>query len=259
MNKPRIGPSSGEPRIGPSDRGARIGPSARGARIGPSARRARIGPSARRARIGLFGGTFDPVHYGHLRPAIEIAEHFRLDALHLLPNHRPVHRGQPRASTDDRIAMLELALAGIDTLAIDTREAFRDRPSWSVDTLTEWREEHPEACLIFFMGVDAFARFDTWGGWERILELANLGIMDRPGASLSSFAEQLIATQRSACGERIEDHSTGVIQRFEVTQLSISATEIRRCVSEDQDIRFLLPDQVTEYIVKHGLYRQSAA
>lgn len=209
-------------------------------------------------RIGLFGGTFDPVHFGHLRPAIEIAERFRLDRLYLLPNHRPVHRDQPGASTEERIAMLELALGGIDTLAIDDREARRDKPSWTVDTLGEWRSQCPEACLIFFMGVDAFARFDTWGGWQRILELANLGIIDRPGATLSTFAEQLIDTQRAACGARIRDDSTGVIERFDVTQLAISATDIRRRVGLAHDIRFLLPHRVAEYIVNHGLYRQAA-
>ena len=209
-----------------------------------------------RPRIGLFGGTFDPVHYGHLRPSLEIAEHFRTDRLYLLPNHRPVHRGQPGAATEHRIAMLELATGGVDELAIDAREASRDRPSWTVDTLTEWRREEPDACLIFFMGIDAFADFDTWGGWQRILELANLGIIDRPGATLSAFASDLIATQNAACGARIADESVGVIERVEVTQLAISATDIRRRVASTRDIRFLLPDKVAEYISAYGLYRQ---
>jgi len=141
-------------------------------------------------RIGLFGGTFDPVHYGHLRPAIEMAEVYALNALHLMPNHRPAHRDQPTASTQQRIEMLELATESLPQLIVDPREALRDEPSYTFDTLSELKAEQPQAQLIFFMGLDAFSAFETWYRWEEVIELANLVIINRPNAVLSDFASE---------------------------------------------------------------------
>ena len=206
-------------------------------------------------RIGLFGGTFDPVHFGHLRPAVELAEAYQLDTLYLLPNHRQVHRGPARASTARRIDMLELAIAHTERLAIDTREALRDKPSYTFDTLTEVRTEHPQATILFFMGLDAFARYDTWHQWREILDLANLVVVQRPDAAHSAFSAELLANQRARCGETICNGSAGVIEEYDVTQLAISATDIRRRVGKSRTVRFLLPDTVSEYIVKNAVYR----
>ena len=206
-------------------------------------------------RIGLFGGTFDPVHFGHLRPAVELAEAYQLDTLYLLPNHRPVHRGPARASTSRRIDMLKLAIAQTERLAIDTREALRDKPSYTFDTLSEVRAEHPQATILFFMGLDAFARYDTWHEWREILDLANLVVVARPDATHSAFSAELLANQQARCGKTICNGSAGVIEEYDVTQLAISATDIRRRVSSSQTVRFLLPEAVSEYIVKHKVYR----
>lgn len=206
------------------------------------------------SRIGLFGGTFDPVHFGHLRPALELAEHYALDTLYLLPNHRPQHRDNPQASTEQRIQMLHAAVTDVPTLAVDSREAERDEPTYTIDTLTGVRDENPTATLIFFMGMDAFAEFDNWHRWEDILAVANLVVVDRPDFSPSDFAESLIKRQVKVAGDTIEPGSCGVIERREVTQLSISATDIRRRVSQRHNIRFLLPEPVREYILEHRLY-----
>lgn len=206
-------------------------------------------------RIGLFGGTFDPVHFGHLRPALELAEHFSLDTLYLLPNHRPQHRDQPQASTAERIAMLEISVKEVPRLEVDVREAMRDEATYTFDTLTELREDQPAATLIFFMGVDAFAKFDQWHRWQDILELANIVVIDRPDSTLSEFANGLISRQAEQAGRSIQPGSVGVIERCKVTQLSISATDIRRRVNEGYNIRFLLPDPVREYIYDHKLYQ----
>lgn len=207
-------------------------------------------------RIGLFGGTFDPVHFGHLRPAIELAEVFALDQLHLLPNHRPVHRDKPTATTQQRVAMLELATESQPKLVVDTREAMRDKPSYTFDTLTEFRAEFPQASLIFFMGLDAYAEFDTWHRWQDILELANLVVIDRPDAQLSDWSANLLKVQREKYGERVVDSPFGAIERRKVTQLAISATEIRHCIATGKSIDFLLPECVKQYIVTHKLYQQ---
>lgn len=210
------------------------------------------------ARIGLFGGTFDPVHFGHLRPAVELAEAYALDTLYLLPNHRPVHRGPARASTERRIAMLELAIGHTEKLSIDSREALRDEPSYTFETLSEIHAEQPQATVLFFMGLDAFARYDTWHQWEEILELANLIVVDRPEAQHSSFSQALISRQQQRVGTTVRDGVHGVIEQCRVTQLSISSTDIRRRIVDGLTVRFLLPDRVSEYIVSQNLYQSSS-
>jgi len=205
-------------------------------------------------RIGLFGGTFDPVHLGHLRTAIELAEDYSLNQLRLLPNHRPAHRDQPVASTAQRIKMLELATQHLSQLVVDPREALRDKATYTFDTLSEFRHEFPDAMLIFFMGQDAFSAFDTWHRWHEILDLANLVVIDRPDAQLGQWASDLMANQADKVGARIVDAATGVIERRSVTQLAISATDVRLRIANRQSIEFLVPERVKQYIVEHRLY-----
>lgn len=209
-------------------------------------------------RIGLFGGTFDPVHHGHLRPAFELAERYALEVLYLLPAHRPAHRGPTGANSAERIAMLERAVADVPRLCVDTREARRDAPSYTVDTLAELRAERPDATLLFFLGRDAFATFERWHRPDAILALANLVVVERPGAPLPEAALALIARQRARHGERILDGAAGVIERVDVTQLAISATDVRRRIAEGRDPRFLLPESVRLYIGERGLYRDGS-
>ena len=214
--------------------------------------------SAAHERIGLFGGTFDPVHFGHLRPALELAEAYALEVLYLLPAHRPAHRGPTGASSAQRIAMLEAAVRDVPRLAVDTREARRERPSYTVDTLAELRAERPAATLLFFLGRDAFAGFAGWHRPDDILALANLVVVERPGEPLPAAAEALIRRQRERSGRHIVDGRAGVIERADVTQLAISATDIRRRVATGRNPRFLLPDAVRGYISDSGLYREAA-
>lgn len=208
-------------------------------------------------RIGLFGGTFDPVHLGHLRTAIELAEGYSLNQLRLLPNHRPAHRDQPTASTAQRIEMLEIATQHLSQLIVDPREALRDTATYTFDTLSDVKQEHPDATLIFFMGQDAFSAFDSWHRWREILDLTNLVIIDRPDAQLSDWALNLIAKQTDTVGNRIVNSATGVIERHNVTQLAISATDVRARIANRQSVDFLVPEPVKQYIVKHRLYSEA--
>jgi len=207
------------------------------------------------ARIGLFGGTFDPIHFGHLRPAVEIAEQYQLASLYMMPNHRPAHRGPTGATTQQRIAMLNLALQNTARLKIDSREARRDKPTFTVDTVEEIRAEKPKATILFFLGMDSFRAFDYWHDWEGILNLCNLVVLNRPGSDHTDFSRQLLERQRANRGNEIVNGSTGVIETCDVTQLAISATDIRRRIADDQSVRFLLPDTVSEYIGANNLYR----
>lgn len=206
-------------------------------------------------RIGLFGGTFDPVHFGHLRPAVEMAEQYALSTLYLLPNHRPAHRGPTGATTPMRIDMLRMAIGSAEHLAVDAREAERNKPTYTFDTLQEIKAEQPEATVLFFLGMDAFAEFDTWHNWEGVLELANLVVVNRPGAVHSEFSRHLVLRQQQACGEKIVNGRNGVIESCDVTQLAISATDVRRRIASNLSVRFLLPEQVSEYIAAKRLYR----
>ena len=195
------------------------------------------------------------MHFGHLRPAVELAEAFNLDRLHLLPNHRPVHRDAPSATTEQRIAMLELATQSQPQLIVDPREAMRNKASYTFDTLTEFRHEYPESSLVFFMGLDAYSEFDTWHRWQDILQLANLVVVERPDAKMSAWAADLLKTQQKTYGSKAIDAAFGVIERRNVTQLAISATDIRHRIQAGESIDFLLPQSVKEYIDRQQLYR----
>ncbi len=205
-------------------------------------------------RIGLFGGTFDPIHFGHLRSAIEMLEHFDLDKLHLIPNHRPAHRDSPRASTAQRIQMLELAVAVNSRLIVDSREARRDKASYTFDTLTEYKQDYPNASLVFFMGIDAFSGFESWYRWEEILQLANIVVVNRPGSTLSDWAETLLQNQQQNVAYKVSEAAFGVIERCDVTQLAISATQIRNACSAGRSIDYLVPEVVKQYIKQQNLY-----
>ena len=204
-------------------------------------------------RLGLLGGTFDPVHYGHLRSAVELVERYALETMYLVPNHRPAHRGPTGASTAKRIAMLEMAISAADGLAVDAREAAREEPSYTFNTLSELKKEQPDATLVFFMGLDAFALFDTWHRWEDILKIANLVVVNRPDAAHSDFSRTLMRRQQASTGDNI-GISTGVIEQCDVTQLAISASDVRRRIANNLSVQFLLPDVVSEYIVREHLY-----
>jgi len=205
-------------------------------------------------RIGIFGGTFDPVHFGHLRPALEMCELLALDSLRMLPCHLPAHRDEPRATTKQRIEMLQLACRHSPTLQVDDREARRNAPSYSVDTLKSFREEFADAQLLFFMGMDAFAKFTHWYRWEEILTLAHLVVVDRPGAQLHGAEERLLMSRQCENPDDLEQNA-GQILTLDVAQFEISATNIRELIADQRDIRFLLPESVREYIVREQLYQ----
>lgn len=212
--------------------------------------------------IGIYGGTFDPVHYGHLRTALEVREKLDLDQLRLIPCREPPHRPAPAASAEQRLRLLQLALEGGDPrLVADDRELARPGPSYMVDTLSSLREEFPSASLCLIVGADAFRGLDRWNRWERLFDLAHLVVMERPGDSLLAAPEQLPgwALQRRASDlGQLRHIVAGAIGFVEVTQLAISASEIRRSLAAGGDPRYLLPDAVLGYIRSSGLYSPSS-
>jgi nicotinate-nucleotide adenylyltransferase len=206
--------------------------------------------------IGVFGGTFDPVHHGHLRLAVEMAEALDLRELRLFPAGMPPHRAAPVASAADRLAMLEAAVAGSPTLVVDRRELHRQGPSYTVDTLGSLRAEHPRDPLCLCLGMDAFRALDTWNRWREIPRLAHLAVARRPGGrppARGPVAELLASagtTDVMDLGRRL----AGAVILVDVPPLAIAATRIRSLLAAGRDPRWLLPDPVLTLIRERGLY-----
>ena len=206
--------------------------------------------------IGIFGGTFDPVHYGHLRAALEAMERLQLQDFRLLPAGTPPHRAGTFASADHRLAMLKLALSRYPELQVDDREVRREGSSYMVDTLGEIRREEGEAPILMMIGQDAANVLDQWYDWHKLFELAHLVIMRRPeskhiysGALFEQVQPRLVNDP-----DQLRKTPAGLILPLEVTQLAISSTEIRRQIHAGLSPRFLLPDSVIEYILEHRFY-----
>lgn len=192
--------------------------------------------------LGIFGGTFDPVHLGHLSVAWEAAE--LLDAeVSLLPDSIPPHRPPPIARVEQRVAMLRAALQGQSRLQLDTRELARSGPSYTVDTLHELRAEHGPRPLIWLVGADAFAKLATWHRWHELFTLAHIGVLSRPGvpASLPAELEREVAGRRVSDAASLHASPAGKVIQLAVTPLEISATRIRELLAAGRDPRYLLP------------------
>jgi len=207
--------------------------------------------------VGIFGGTFDPVHYGHLRAAVEAMEQLSLTGLRLLPAGTPPHRSSTYAVAEHRLAMLKLALEKHPDLWADDREINRAGFSYMVDTLQEIRGEAEGDSLLLMIGQDAANSLDSWHEWQQLFEFAHIVIMRRPesrhiysGELFEQIQPRLVDTVNS-----LAEQPAGLVLPLEVTQLAISSTGIRQLIRAGSSTRFLLPDAVIEYIHTHGLYQ----
>ncbi len=205
---------------------------------------------------GLFGGTFDPIHCGHLRTAYELWQELQLDEVRFLPTGSPPHREQPSASAAMRLKMVQAAVADQPRFVVDDREVRRSGVSYSVDTLTELRQEYPQRSLCLLLGMDAFLGLPNWHRWRELLPLAHIVVAHRPGWK---------APSRGPLGELMVDHGTGSIRELHerpagcvyvhaVTQLEISSTELRALIIAGRDPRYLVPDQVRQIILETRCY-----
>ena len=210
-------------------------------------------------RIGVLGGTFDPVHIGHLRGGLEVAEMMQLDELRLTPNARPPHRDTPQVSALDRLAMVECAVAGVATLVVDSRELQRDTPSYTIDTLELMRAElAADDQLFLLLGWDAFCGLPTWHRWEELLQHCHILVLQRPDAdSEPPDALRNLLAARSVSDPLALKGPGGQIAFVWQTPLAVSATQIRQLLASGKSVRYLVPDAVLAYIDAHGLYRAS--
>lgn len=192
--------------------------------------------------LAIFGGTFDPIHIGHLTVAWEAAE--LLDAeVRLMPANVPPHRPPPLATPEERVAMLRAALAGQSRLTLDTRELDRSGPSWTIDTLRELRAEQGDRPLVLLLGADAFAGLPSWHHWRELFDLAHIGVLSRPGVDTAwpDALAQEVATRRVHDVSALRVAPAGTLIELAVTPLEISATRIRDLLAAGRDPRFLLP------------------
>ena len=209
------------------------------------------------AAIGILGGTFDPVHCGHLRLAGAMRERLGLDSVRLVPAAAPRLRGPPVATAAERREMLRTAVAGLGALAVDERELGRPGPTCTVDTLGEMRREHPGEPLCFVVGLDAFLRLDEWERWRDIPSLAHLAVARRAGASLPR--EGPLARLLDECGTAdpaaLRRRPAGLVHVAELGVPDISASCIRRRLARGLGVDGLVPPAVLEFIERQGSYR----
>jgi len=211
--------------------------------------------------IGIFGGTFDPVHFGHLRAAIEAREMLGLGELRLLPAGDPPHRSDTVATALQRLEMLRLVTASCPELQVDDREIRRSGPSYMVDTLAEIRSQAGEAPLLLMIGQDAANALDTWHRWRELFSLAHLVVMRRPDAHFNCAGDlrREIEQRRVQDPAGLQRSPAGSVLALPVTQLDISSTLIRELFAQGRSPRFLMPDEVIGYILDRQLYREAQA
>lgn len=203
--------------------------------------------------IGINGGTFDPVHYGHLRPALEVQQQLGLEQVLFVPCYQPVHRNQPHASAQQRCEMVELAIINQPSFKLETYEVDQGGPSYMVQTLAALKRRVPNDSLVLMMGTDAFVKFHKWHDWQGILKLANIVVMHRPGEPVPLNCESGLIFQDHQVAKLTK--ASGQIVEAAVTQLDISSTLIREHIQRGDAVDYLLPSCVMAVIEKQGLYQ----
>ena len=214
--------------------------------------------SASLAPVAVFGGTFNPVHFGHLRSSLELVETLGLAELRLMPSAVPPHREPPGCSAAHRAAMVALAVADEPRLQCDARELNRPGPSYTLDSLIEISGELDGThSLSLVMGCDALLALDTWHRWRELLDWAHIIVLGRPGWQLpdSGAVARWLRERSPATADALQHRRAGAVIMTQLRQLPISATEIRGLLGEGRSVRYLLPAVVLDYIERHGLYR----
>lgn len=203
--------------------------------------------------VCIFGGTFDPVHYGHLKPLAELQQQLAVETIHIVPASIPPHRPQPQANTAQRVKMLELALADYPGFRLDTRELERSGPSWMVDTLKSFRKQYPDSSLCLIVGSDAFNGLRSWYHWQEIPDLANIIVVERAGQqhAFPQWAQDYLVDN----ADLLRARKSSCVMPVTTTGYNISATDIRRRMHQGDNVDGMMPGKVLRYIREQGLYQ----
>lgn len=207
--------------------------------------------------IGILGGTFDPIHYGHLRTALDVQQCLSLEQVRFIPAGLPPHRGTPVATALQRLSMVRAAVATQEKFCVDDREIKRNGPSFMVDTLSSLKKDFSDKSFCLILGTDAFNGLDRWHQWQDIFSLANIAIMQRPAIKGHSELNKRLLNDlkyRLVDTDTLKQHQNGAIALVSVTQLDISATQIRQQWQQGKDIQYLLPDSVLTLIRQQQIY-----
>ena len=212
---------------------------------------------SQKTAIGFLGGTFDPVHFGHLRPALEIQQALNLQTLYLMPNYIAPHKSKSLATPEQRINMVELAIKTTSNLKINTQELLRESPSYTIDTLKLLREQHPDTSICFIMGMDSLIQFDSWYKYEDILKYCHIVVSHRPGWSpdFNEIINALLEKHQVQDPAQLHQRLFGAIYFQKTTQLDISSSQIRQLIASNQSIDFLTPQSVCSYIQNENCYQ----
>lgn len=205
--------------------------------------------------IGILGGTFDPIHFGHIRPAVEVKAALGLDEIWLMPNHIPPHKRTTTTSTQDRLAMVKLVCDELDGFRVCDIEATRESPSYTVTTLTALHSIYPEHHFAFMMGMDSFVSLPSWYQWQRLLDLADIIVSHRPSFAwpTDGIMADILQT-RLAPASAIRQASCGRVFSVDISPQDYSSTQVRQQLLQRQQVENALPSTVMTYIQQHGLY-----
>ncbi|PIE82990.1 MAG: nicotinic acid mononucleotide adenylyltransferase [Candidatus Contendobacter odensis] len=211
-----------------------------------------------RKPIGIFGGTFDPIHYGHLRPALDLLETLDLEEVRFIPCRIPAHRDTPHITAEQRLALVKRATTGQHGFIADDRELRREGTSYMVDTLNSLRQDFGnDKPLCLLVGTDAFYGLHTWNRWQQLIQTAHIVVMQRPGVSrhLQPVLKEFITPRTVDNPHILHQQAAGHILFQAVSQLDISATQIRNLLAQNRSPRYLLPDAVLTFIHEQRLYQ----
>lgn len=212
--------------------------------------------------IGILGGTFNPIHFGHLRMAQELADALNFDEVRFIPAASPPHKDTPTISAEHRAAMVRLAITGNPAFSIDERELHRAGASYTLDTLLSLRTElGAQTSMTLFMGSDAFTKFDTWHRWKEIIQLCHIALVQRPqqqadASKLPKTLETFLHNHYTENGDDLHSSPAGFVTMRQITALDISSTAIRHGFQQHHSTRYLMPDSVIDYIKTHRLYNK---
>jgi nicotinate-nucleotide adenylyltransferase len=210
--------------------------------------------------IGIFGGTFDPIHYGHLRTALELTQALSLARVHFIPCANPPHRSAPMTPARLRLRMVKAAVRGQPNFVADDRELKRNGVSYTVDTLASLRADYPRVPLCLLLGMDAFLHLPQWHRWRDLLTLAHVVVAHRPGwqAPRSGALGALLRERRTRAAKELAATRAGRVHVEAVTQLEISSTDLRAAIRRGLDPKFLMPEAVRKIITETECYAETA-
>lgn len=206
--------------------------------------------------IGIFGGTFDPIHFGHIKPAQDLAKQLSLDHVVLMPAHIPPHKHKTHANSKQRKCMVELVCQQNPMFILDERELQRTTPSYTFDSISELRALHPNSKLYFFIGTDSLNTLSSWYNIEQLLELCHFAVSTRPGyqADLSNIA---FFKDRICHGaEQIGENLAGKIILLNTCKINISSTELRARLRAGHNCQQFLPNIISQFIDHNKLYQE---